>query len=97
MTGSYLRGIPLGPITRQKVDVAAISVAGRLLKVLTELTGVGNLETGPRCRQNVGDKHGKDVWDRLVHERNDRHAHHPYLEGHKGDVFTFRVVNPTQP
>jgi len=71
MLGSYLRGIPLGPIGRQKVDVAAISLAGGLLKGLTELTGVGNLETGPSRSQNVGDEHGKDVWDRLVHERND--------------------------
>ena len=71
MTGPYLRGIPLGPIIRQNVDVAAISLAGRLLKGLTELTGVGDLETGPSCRQNVGDEHRKDVWDRLVHERND--------------------------
>lgn len=71
MTGSYLRGIPLGPIGRQKVDVAGIRVVGGLLKVLPELTGVVNLETRPSCSQNVGDEHGKDVWDRLVHERND--------------------------
>jgi hypothetical protein len=96
MTGSYLRSIPLGPIGRQQVDVAAIRLVGGLLKGLPELAGVVNLEAGPCRSQNVGDEHGKDVWDRLVDERNDRHSHHPDLEGHKGDVFTLGVVNPTQ-
>jgi len=96
MMGSYLRGTPLGPIIRQKVDVAAFSLNGVLLKFRPELAGVVNLEAGPSCSQNVGDEHSKDMWDRLVHERNDRHAHHPDLEGHKGDVLTLGVVNPTQ-
>ena len=55
-----------------------------------------NLEAGPGGSQNVGDSDGKDVRDRLVHERDHGHAHHPDLEGHKSDVFTLGVVNTVQ-
>ena len=71
MTGSYLRGTPLGPIGRQKVGVAAISLKGFLLEILPELAGVVNLETGPSRCQHVCDEHGEEVWDGLAHERND--------------------------
>lgn len=96
MTGSYLRGVPLGPIGRQKVDTTTISLAGFLLKVLSEFTGAVDLEARPGCSQNVGDSHGTNVGDRLVQECDNRHAHHPDLEGHKGDVFALVVVNSAQ-
>ena len=44
MTISYLRSIPLGPIVRQNVGIAALGLAGSLLKLLPELVGVVDLE-----------------------------------------------------
>ena len=55
-----------------------------------------NLEAGPGGSQSVGDSDGKDVRDRLVHERDNGHALHPDLEGHKVGGFTLAVVNTAQ-
>jgi len=90
---SYLRSIPLGPIVRQNVGIAALGLAGSLLKLLPELVGVVDLEAGPSRSQNVGEERGYEVRDRLVQESNNRHAHHPNLEGHESDVFTLGVMN----
>jgi hypothetical protein len=92
----YLCSVPLGPIERQHVDIAAIRPTGGLQKRLPELVGVVNLEGRPSRGQNVGDEGGNDVRDRLVQERDDRHAHDPNLEGYKSDVFTLGVADSAQ-
>jgi len=96
MTGSYLHSIPLGPIVRQKVDTAALGLAGSLLKVLPELVGVVDLETGSIRCQKVGEERSNEMRDRRVQEGNDRHTHHADLEGHESDIFALGVVNAAQ-
>lgn len=93
MTGSYLCGVPLGPVVWQQVGITNISRAGFLLKVLPELLGVEDLEDRPGRSQKVRDGHRNNVWDRLVQEGDHGHTHHPDLEGHKRDVFTLVVMN----
>jgi len=53
MIGSYLCGIPLGPRVRQKIDTAALGLAGSLLKDLPEPVGAVDLEAGEGRRQNA--------------------------------------------
>ena len=93
MTSSYLCRVPLGPIVWQKVGITNISRAGFLLKVLSELLGVEDLEESPSRSQKVRNGHGNNVWDRLVQECDNRHTHHPDLEGHKRDILALVVVN----